>query len=252
MIPYCTEPKLEIGPYTLYAFGILLACALAVGSILFIYVAERSGLSVRKAVLISLIGLPVGLLGAHLWYCATENESALLEFGGITSYGGIFAAFAVLCVVVLSSQPRSVKEFEKWIDAAFVAFSVTAMVSRLGCFLAHDHRGSLTSSWLGVKFPDGARYDLGLLECVFWGLVCVLILVLRKCKISTQNGVISSSTAIAYGFFRLWADAKAEPLDTAGGFVKSQHFGLLLIVLGLVLGFRSNIRNFDGIMRTQR
>src|SRR5262249_13818400 len=37
-------------------------------------------------------------------------------------------------------------------------------VARLGCFAVHDHPGVLTDFFLAVKFPEGARHDLGLYD----------------------------------------------------------------------------------------
>src|SRR5437764_737218 len=46
---------------------------------------------------------------------------------------------------------------------AFV-FPFAWIFGRLGCALAHDHIGIPSDSFLAVRFPDGPRFDLGLLE----------------------------------------------------------------------------------------
>jgi phosphatidylglycerol---prolipoprotein diacylglyceryl transferase len=241
MIPYWAEPRLQLWGLTLYAFGMLLTCALVVGSIVFVYHARQSGLGLKMAAAIVAIGLPIGLLGSHLWYCATEDRTALLEFGGVASFGGIFSFLVVLCVYVFVEEREFGERFQRWLDVAVGAFSVTAVISRVGCFMAHDHLGSLTNSWLGVKFPNGTRYDLGLLDCMFWGVVCIIIVASYRRRMSMRNGVLSSGVALAYGLFRLWADANKEH-PTSG--VSSRLAALLLIALGLGNGFRSKFNKF--------
>jgi hypothetical protein len=61
----------------------------------------------------------------------------------------------------------------------FVVVVIWACV-RAGCTLAHDHPGRLTTSWLGVRFPGGTRFDLGLLELLAALFVCALFILLKQ------------------------------------------------------------------------
>ena len=38
------------------------------------------------------------------------------------------------------------------------------MFGRLGCSIAHDHPGLHSDAWFAVRYPDGGRLDLGLVE----------------------------------------------------------------------------------------
>jgi prolipoprotein diacylglyceryltransferase len=202
-------------------------------------------LNPKIAASIVAFGLPIGLLGSHLWYCATEDRGALLEFGGIASFGGIFSTLTVLCAWVVIAERDFREKLPRWLDVAFVAFAVTAALSRLGCFMAHDHPGPLTNSLLGVKFPSGTRYDLGLLECLFWCIVCTLNLASHRRRMSMQNGMLCSGVAIAYGLFRLWADANQEHPDVSASLLNPKLPAILLIALGFGFVFRSKISNLD-------
>ena len=44
---------------------------------------------------------------------------------------------------------------------------------RLGCTLVHDHIGKLSDFALAIRFPDGARHDLGFYELLYTVLVLV-------------------------------------------------------------------------------
>ncbi len=52
------------------------------------------------------------------------------------------------------------------IDVLASVAPVIGALARFGCFLAHDHRGRSSSGLFAVRFPEGARIDLGLFECV--------------------------------------------------------------------------------------
>ncbi len=245
MIPYWPQPRFQVCSHTLYAFGVLLTSALIVGSIVFICFARKSGLNPKIAAVMVAIGVPIGLLGSHLWYCAIEDRGALLEFGGIASFGGIFSTLSVLCACVFIAERDFSEKLPRWLDAAFVAFSVTAAMSRLGCFMAHDHPGPLTNSWLGVKFPDGTRYDLALLEFMFWCIVCGINLAFHRSKISKQGGMLWGGVAIVYGLFRLWADANQEYLAVSSSPLVLRLPTILLIALGVGFVIRPWISNLD-------
>src|SRR5260370_37083557 len=53
------------------------------------------------------------------------------------------------------------------LDIVAYATPFAWMFGRLGCALAHDHRGLPSTSWIAVQFPEGPRYDLGLIEFLF-------------------------------------------------------------------------------------
>ncbi|MSR84995.1 prolipoprotein diacylglyceryl transferase [Candidatus Uhrbacteria bacterium] len=54
-------------------------------------------------------------------------------------------------------------------------------VGRIGCFLIHDHPGTLTHFILGVKYPDGSvRHDLGLYLSIIGFLTGGLFIFLNR------------------------------------------------------------------------
>jgi phosphatidylglycerol:prolipoprotein diacylglycerol transferase len=51
-------------------------------------------------------------------------------------------------------------------DLYLFALPFVLTIARVGCFLAHDHIGKRTGAWIGVRFPGGTRFDLGLLYAI--------------------------------------------------------------------------------------
>jgi phosphatidylglycerol:prolipoprotein diacylglycerol transferase len=73
-----------------------------------------------------------------------------------------------------------------------------------GCAIAHDHKGHLTDSWLAVRFPEGARYDLGLIEWSFTPFLCALVVYVgHRTK---RPGAVSGALAVAYALVRFPLD----------------------------------------------
>src|SRR5579863_2035671 len=96
MIPYFTQPQIGLGPFTIHAFGVLVACALFFGMGIVRRRAEAYGLAdhaVGRFLGWVLIG---GFAGAHLFdrlvYFPAEtiaDPPSLLRFWqGLSSFGG--------------------------------------------------------------------------------------------------------------------------------------------------------------------
>ena len=75
------------------------------------------------------------------------------------------------------------------LDIIAYAMPIGWMIGRLGCTLAHDHRGLASTSWIAVNFPEGPRYDLGLIEFLFligWSLLFVCLTAARARLVSSS------------------------------------------------------------------
>jgi phosphatidylglycerol---prolipoprotein diacylglyceryl transferase len=234
MIPYWDEPSLRVGPLTLYAFGALLVCGLILGSCVFLSAAKHAGLSQRTACSLLVIFVPVAFIGSHLWYCATQDESALLVFGGISSFGGIVASILTFLIVVTLNRAWRA-QWLAWLDIGMYAFAFAALVSRLGCFLAHDHAGLRTSGWLSVEYPGGPRVDLALLEFIFWCMYCALLSLIRRPKKQGMHGMTFGVSAVIYGLFRGAVDNLRDRPARFAGLTADQYAALALLTAGLVV-----------------
>ena len=128
---------------------------------------------------------------------------ALHHHFGFTSLGAICGGFLG---GLLWSLYHRLPRFEIFRRLEVLAYTqpLTAMTGRLGCALAHDHRGIATTSWIAVQFPEGPRFDLGLLEFLFLaGLAIVFRILDRKPR---REGFFLFWLAVAYTGCRLWLD----------------------------------------------
>ena len=206
MLPFFEQPVFHLGPLTIHAFGVTVAVGLWLG----LAMAERrfARAALDPAIGARLIGwmLAGGILGAHLfsvllyfpdqlradpWLLLRVWED-VSSFGGIA--GGLLGAFLFFSTRTPQITSRARLAF---LDVIAFVFPVGLALGRLGCTLAHDHPGTITTFPLAISLRtaaahtfirgvyDGAGqalpavadnmgfHDLGLYECLF--LIFVVI-----------------------------------------------------------------------------
>ena len=161
MIPYFPQPQWTVGPVTIYAYGVFTALGLLAGYYVATRLARKQGLDPALTGRIYLAVILGGLIGGHLlylWRAGDFSARQLFAFWrGQTATG--------LAVGALSVALWYRKQLRQ-LDVLALAFPPAWALARFGCFLAHDHLGPPSTSWLAVKFSAGSRLDFGLLECL--------------------------------------------------------------------------------------
>jgi len=155
-------PRLfEIGPFTVYGYGLMLALAFITGSYLFINEFKRRDLDPNIANNITLIALVAGIVGAKVLY-VFENLSAFIADpigmffnpGGLTFYGGfILAALSIYYY----GRKKKIK-FLLIGDSIAPGMMIGYGIARVGCHLAGDGDYGFPTS-----LPWGTNYSQGTL-----------------------------------------------------------------------------------------
>ncbi len=165
MIPYVPQPVWHFGPVSIHAFGVLVALALLTAYGLVLKRASGYGIDRASAAtgfaFIVVMGLTAGWLWAH-----TSGHTGIAGSG--------LAAGAGIALVLTAARRKS--HFWRVLDLFMYAFPFAVTIARIGCFLAHDHVGLPTNSWIGVRFPGGTRFDLGLLYAIATGVATGVML----------------------------------------------------------------------------
>lgn len=248
MIPFIYIPTIQIGPITLQVWGLAVSLGIAVS----IYIAHRSikhrGLNAESFLSLSFWIIVGSMVGARILHAlAYELEFFLvdpLEFfriwhGGLSSFGGFIGG---TIAVILYLRKKNL-EFAPYAHTIIQAFPVGWAIGRVGCFLIHDHPGTLTHSILAVKYPGGSRYDLGLVEILnALGMGAVMLLVKRFSK---KDNIISASGLLWYGVVRFFTEflrAKDLPEVDARylGLTPAQFGSIILCVGAIFILFRSS------------
>jgi len=169
MIPYFRQPTLAVGPVTLHAFGALVAAAVIAGSELAAWRARRQGLDPAAALDLALYAVIAGFLGAHLYSVfayyprdvARDPLILIRVWENISSFGGF--AGGLLGIALYFRRRRGQlgwAERLRYLDAVAFALPFAWAIGRLGCTVAHDHPGSVTTFPLAVSLarPEARAY----------------------------------------------------------------------------------------------
>ncbi len=240
----------NIGPFTVYSYGLMLGTAFIVGSFLLTKEFERKKLNPNFATEITFICIIFGIAGAKLFHIIENLDSffhapfeMIFSGGGLTFYGG----FILVVVAVFIYLKRKKIPFLYIADAAAPALAIAYGIGRIGCHLAGDgDYGNPTN------LPWGTNYENGTVPPS---------VMFRGSEIAAQypGGVVPDNTPLhptpiyeflvaGLIFFALWKYRKKIVPD-------GQLFMLYLILSGtarlLVEFIRLNPRIFIGLSEAQ-
>jgi phosphatidylglycerol:prolipoprotein diacylglycerol transferase len=213
MIPYFPEPVLHAGPLQISTFAAMGVTAVVISGWTILTRSARKHIP------------PDAMFRMWFWMVLCAGAGAL-AYGwmlhgrlGFTTLGA--AGGGILAGAVWSLCHRlSLHEFLRRMDVIAYTFPLTWMIARFGCALAHDHRGIASQSWIAVRFPNGPRLDLGLLEFLFLVVVAGAFRILDRSP--HRVGFYLVTFGLTYSACRLWLDTlrvETSYLDAATGFL---------------------------------
>lgn len=242
MIPYIPHPTLDLGFYTLEAFPFFVGGAIVAQFQIVMRRAPRFGIDRRTTS--TLLGWAIfcGLVGAHVFDVlvyypekVAENPLVLLKvWGTLSSFGGMLGGLGGLYVVMRVKEiPRAA--MGRFVDLLLYALPFTLAIGRAGCALKHDHPGVASTHWLAIAFPDGPRFDLGLLEFLYVAPLAALFAWLGRRPRPT--GFYAGLFFAAYGPARFVLDSLRVADARYAGWTPGQYLSLVATVVGFaVLG----------------
>ena len=237
MIPYVVVPA--IVPQVLWITGILVAHGLWMRRVRTLGMDEGTAAGMSLAMVIS------GIIGGRLFRLVYAPEE--VWSGGLASFGGI-AGGLIAAAVHIQRQRKGWTDGVRYLDALAAVFPLGWIVGRMGCSLAHDHPGARSTSWLAVGYPGGSRFNLGVVEVVFLGLVMIPVWGLLARRV-WPPGFLLGLTLAVYGAFRLALDAlHADPPRYLEVTVDQWAYGTALFCGLAILGrvFRRRGVDFGG------
>lgn len=238
MFPYFEQPVLRIGPLALHAFGALVASGFLLGLWMTIRRAQQKGLdgTLARGLVVWMVG--AGFVVSHLTHVVFSNPGALREnpllllnlWAGISSFGGLIGAIPA-GLWFLKRRGLSRSQLWAYLDVLAFVFPFAWVLGRAGCSVAHDHPGIHTASWLAVRYPDGPRYDLGLLEFFYSLLLAGLFLALDRRRWPT--GFYFGLFFLLYGPVRFLLDTLRVDEVRHFGLTSGQYGSIVATLVGL-------------------
>ncbi len=241
MLPYLGWKTIALGPLTLQVWGLFAAAGIVAATLFGMREAKRRGLDAAKFEALAFWTILAAFVGARVfhvafyepaYYAAHPADIVAVWKGGFSSFGGFFAAAAVAAWRIRKLG----LPFLKTADVAVPATVLGMACGRVGCFLIHDHPGTLAygaGEWFAVRYPDGARYDLGLLLGVLDAALFAAFLVLRKR--AAPDGFHLSWILIAYAPARFGLDFLRAVDVRYAGLTPGQYGAILLFAIGLFM-----------------
>lgn len=241
MIPYFSFPIIQIGHITLQVWGLAVSLGIiAALAVAHKYLKNRNQDTTHFTSLAFwiIVGSFLGARISHIlfyelkFFLANPFEIFKIWHGGLSSFGGFAGALiaAFLFFKKTSVNPAS------YVNAIIFAFPWGWTIGRVGCFLIHDHPGTLTHSILAVKYPDGARYDLGLVEILnALGMGAIMLWVK---KIGARDSTVSAAGLLWYGVVRFFTDF-LRATDLPGSDVRylgltPAQYGSIILCVGVI------------------
>jgi len=139
-MPYFSYIQIQLGPITLYTWGLFLGLAFLIGSCLTLKEAKRKGINQKKIFWLIILVFSAGLLGARLF-----------SPGGLMFYGGFFGGLIIGWIYIKKSKLN----FYQIADLVIPAIALGIFIGRIGCSLINDHQGAITNLPWAILWPDG-------------------------------------------------------------------------------------------------
>ncbi|AXI09992.1 prolipoprotein diacylglyceryl transferase [Oceanobacillus zhaokaii] len=244
---------LEIGPLTIYWYGVIIAAGAALG--LWLAMKEADRLRLNKELLIDFIvfAVPIAIIFARIYYVIFEWERyangpwwgvfAIWE-GGIAIHGAVIGG--VLTAIVFAR----VRKISFWQLADIVAPSLILgqAIGRWGNFMNQEaHGGPISEDSIATFYQvlpdfimnqmtiDGVTYHPTFLYESTWNiLVFVLLLLLRRMNV--LRGEIFLSYIIFYSIGRYFIEGmRTDSLYVIGELRTAQLLSIVLIIIGIIL-----------------
>lgn len=262
---------LQLGPFTIYWYGLIIATGLFLG--LYIATKEATRLGLKKDTMTDLVifAAPIAIIFARIYYVVFEWDAyrggpwwkvfAVWE-GGIAIHGALIGA--VLTAIVYAK----VRDLSFWQIADIVAPSLILgqAIGRWGNFMNQEAHGGPISGSTYENFHqylpnfimdqmciDGIMYHPTFLYESVWNIVVFIILIILR-KYNPVRGEIFLTYVITYSIGRFFIEGMRTDSLYFGPLKQAQLLSIVLIIGAIILIIyrRKNKRvsvRYDGTKR---
>ncbi|MBW2149236.1 MAG: prolipoprotein diacylglyceryl transferase [Deltaproteobacteria bacterium] len=241
----------QIGNFTIYTYGVLVATGFLLGLTVIMREARRSGENPELFIDMALYVLLGAIIGSRALYvlvswdefAANPLHVFMIWRGGLVFYGGLAAA---IIVVVLYTR-RHQMPILKTLDICAPALALGHAVGRIGCFFAGCCYGKATSLPWAVTFTNPQSlaplneplHPVQLYSSLNAFLIFLVLMVIRKRQ--SFEGQVALSYVFIYALTRFVLEFyRGDPRGfvLGGALSTSQFLGLLAAPIAAILWWR--------------
>ena len=257
-------PRLfQIGPFTVYSYGLMLGIAFIIASYFLTKELERRKMDPNLSTEITLIAIIFGIIGSKI-FSILENWDAFLADpigeifspGGLTFYGGfLLATLAIFIIIKKKKIP-----FLVITDAAAPSLALAYGIGRIGCHLAGDgdygiptslpwgtnyENGTVPPSYafrdteIASHFPNGIVPDntplhpTPIYEFLIGVIIFSILFQLNRKKVNWQDGKVFMYYLIMTGLARFLVEFIRLNPNFLIGLTEAQVVAIVLILTGI-------------------
>ncbi len=253
----CSAPTLdrvflELGPLTIYWYGVIIAFGAFIG--LFLATREANRLGLKKDIIVDLIvfAIPIAIICARIYYVIFEWDQYkggtwwdvfAIWNGGIAIHGALIGS--VLTAIVFAR----VKKVSFWQLADIVAPSLILgqAIGRWGNFMNQEAHGGpiaeatynsfhqyLPDFIMNQMCIDGVMYHPTFLYESFWDILVFIFLLLLR-RFNPVRGEVFLAYAMTYSIGRYFVESMRTDSLVSGGLRTAQVISIVIIVVGIAL-----------------
>ena len=243
---------ISIGPIKIYWYGIIIALAMLLGISLATKEAQKMGLEEDTMTDMALWAIPIGFIGARLYYVLFKweyylqnpNEIIAIWNGGIAIYGGLIAGG----LAVYWFARRKNISLALLLDLLAPSVLLAQSIGRWGNFINQEaHGGAVSRQFLEALYlPEviieqmninGTYYHPTFLYESLWSLLgFILLIILRNQKGLLRRGEVALSYVIWYSFGRFFIEGMRTDSLWIGDIMRvSQMLSLVLFISAIIL-----------------
>lgn len=239
---------IEIGPITIYWYGIIIAIAFIIGLAVTAYIAKKQNENSENIFDLANYLLIFGVIFARLYYVIFNwqyyglhhDEIIKVWHGGLSIHGAIIGGFIVLIVYTYIHK----LSLFKYADLLSYGLVLGQAIGRWGNFFNSEAFGKPTDLSLKLYIAPESRplgysqfeyFHPAFLYESIWNLVVFLLLyfVIRK-KFNGYNGAILFSYLFLYSIGRLFIEnVRIDSIYYIFGLPIAQFASIILIIIGI-------------------
>jgi phosphatidylglycerol:prolipoprotein diacylglycerol transferase len=228
----------------LQPFGLLVALGIVVGSRVAEWHGERNGVPRHHQADFNVYTTVIGLIAAmvlNVIFYEPEKLVALFrgefKYPGLSSYGGFIGGIGAALWFRQKRRMALMVLGDVWCFAIPFGW----FFGRMGCFVVHDHPGTVSNFALAIdnyNLEGLPRHDLGFYEVIWSAAVMALFLFLGQKK--RKPGFYMALLPLLYAPIRFFLDYLRETPDGGGdvryaGLTPAQYASLGFIVAGVLV-----------------
>lgn len=239
---------IELGPFTIYWYGIIIATGAYLGLWLAMRESERLGLKKDTFVDLVVFAIPAAIIGARIYYVIFEWERykngtfmdmiAIWE-GGIAIHGALIAA---VITALIFAKVRNIS-FWRLADIAAPSILLGQAIGRWGNFMNQEAHGYAVSEGFYNNFMqylpdfivqqmciDGIMYHPTFLYESVWNILGVVFLLALR-RFNPRRGEMFLSYVIWYSFGRYFIEGmRTDSLYIIANLRTAQVISIVLII----------------------